>query len=158
MGIERVWRGDGSVVATWHGVMIYVGRGAHDYEHVELLHQTLANLHEAHPDGVALLLWLHADSKAPDMRARVRAGKMFKEMGPHIRAMGLVVESTGFVASIFQSIVAGFALVARLKLKTFPDVREASSWIGDRMGSPVRGEALLDVVRTLDQELRTDPP
>ncbi len=134
MANNEIVRASDLVIATWNDVVMWIGSGKADEHQIGTLHRVLDQKAEA----PGLLLWLPHRAAAPQGKGRTRAGQLFREMGPRLRAFGLITEGGGFWASAIRSIVTGLSLAARTRFpfKAVPAIDEAAPWLMDHMGMP----------------------
>lgn len=151
MAVERIIEDGDFVLASWRNVLIRVGRGASSAERVATIHQHASRLLPAYPDGVAILMWLHAGSVIPSNETRRRSGEMLQDLGPKLQCLVAVVEGTGFWASSIRSVLTGLMLVSRMTfpLKTFDTIDKGTEWMSTQLRPAVTPGELLTVAREL---------
>ena len=145
------------VIATWSDVVMWIGSGKADERQIGTLHRALDHTAEA----PGLLLWLPHRAAAPQGPARAAAGKLFREVGPRLRAFTLITEGGGFWASAIRSIVTGLSLAARTRFpfKAVPTIDEAAPWLMDRMGIPDEARTFHDHATSIRNSIEQwEPP
>ncbi len=146
---------DEFVIGTFHNVLLRVGRGTADAEHMAEIHRHANDLRAQHPEGIGFLLWLFEGAPIPDGAGRARAVMMFKDIGDDLRSMAAVIEGGGFFASAARSVLTGFVLMARTRfpLKIVSTYGDGIDWMTERLDPPVTAETLRQAVDGLAQDM-----
>lgn len=112
----------------------------------------LAEVVARHPGSAAFLCVIEPTSKPPSDELRRASVAMLDEHGDRLKRVAMVIEGTGFRASLVRTILSGLALTwsRRSNLNYFADVTHGVSWMSGALAIPSVTEVVLAVEATRD--------
>jgi hypothetical protein len=128
-------REDGLVAAEIGSICVAMWRENSTLPRVERQRAALNEVVGKYPGEAGFLCVVESSSAAPDDEARKASSRMIEEHGSRLRAVAVVIEGSGFRASIVRSVASGIVLLARSKSKTpvsyFANVAEGVNWLSN---------------------------
>jgi hypothetical protein len=110
--------GDGLVVSRIGFVCVAIWRKDSTVERVKKQSEGLAKVVAQAPGKVGFLCVVEENSAPPNEEARRASARMLEEHGDRLRAVAVVIEGSGFRASIVRSVASGIVWLARRQSKT----------------------------------------
>jgi serine/threonine protein kinase len=127
-------REHGLVAAHFGAVCVAVWRENSTLARIERQRDALAHVVAGYPGEASFLCVVESTSAPPDEAGRRASSRMIEDLGANLRAVAIVIEGSGFRASIVRSVAAGIVLLARSKTKTpvayFAGLEGGVSWLG----------------------------
>ena len=150
----------GRVLASWGNTLLWLTAKDDDPATMRFAHQQLARLSESHPEGIGFVIFVRARTPLPDGEARKEAAKMFANLAPNFRAVGAIVEGSGFWAGAARSVMAGITALMRspYPVKIFSTAEDMASWLAPRVGSAEMGlrQAMDEMIGRLEASMTPD--
>lgn len=89
--------------------------------------------------SVACIIVTAANTSPPNEADRAKVVHLMERHSDKLKALAIVLRSTGFRGSIIRSVAAGLFLIPNhgYPTKIFPGSQAASPWVADRLGWPV---------------------
>jgi hypothetical protein len=127
--------GDGLVVARIGLVCVAIWRKDSTVERVAKQGEGLARVVGQSPGNAGFLCVVEESSAPPNEEARRLSAKMLEQHGDRLRAVAVVIEGSGFRASIVRSVASGIVWLARRQSKTpvsyVATVGAGAKWLSD---------------------------
>jgi hypothetical protein len=119
----------------WRNIGITLGREAPTVEAMRNYQLSVKRLLEEYPTGVGLVTMIREKS-TPAADARDVAIKMFRELGPRLKAALFVVTASGFAAAIQRSVISMGILASGQKghFKVVSTLDHGLGWFSERVG------------------------
>jgi hypothetical protein len=128
-----LYLGGGLVVARIRTVCTAVWRGGSAVQWAGKPAAALAQVVRQSPGRAAFLCVVEEGSIAPDEEARKASARMLEGQDDKLRAVAVVIEGSGFAASIVRSAVSNIVWLARQRSKVpvsyFESVETAARWL-----------------------------
>jgi hypothetical protein len=157
--------GKGHAIATLEGRLV-IGLWVKTpfLESVATYHRVGTEAARLYPEGIAFLTIADRPGSPPDAATRAVYGKMLKDFHAVSRASALVTMGGSALAhSVVRGVFTSIMLLvsSQTKLKIFPDVLEAATWLQKRCGERgvklPDGRAVDDVVKDLQARMAAAP-
>jgi hypothetical protein len=127
--------GDGLAVSRIGLVCVAVWRKDSTVERVKKQGEGLARVVGQAPGRAGFLCVVEENSAPPNEEARRASARMLEEQGDRLRAAAVVIEGSGFRASIVRSVASGIVWLARRQSKTpvsyVATVDAGAKWLAD---------------------------
>ncbi|MEM7155953.1 MAG: hypothetical protein AAF799_24085 [Myxococcota bacterium] len=124
--------------ATWRNFVIWASVAEPTLEITQKWADKFLEQVQSCSHGVTLVIIVRENSPMPPQEVRSLIVRTIKDLGSDLQCWAVVIEGSGFFASMARSVMAGMIALARrnFRTKTMSEVDAAAPWLAEHASGP----------------------